>query len=213
MTRFIGLSIVFAVVAGLGASARAEPPSDWAGLFVGMHAGYTEGDLDIDIPDVPIVLHEDPSGISGGALAGYNVQMDRLVLGVEADIAGLNAEDEITGAGAVDGGRMNLNGHIRGRAGVAVGNALIFAAGGLALADYEATLGFGGMVLHKDDALVGYSVGGGIEYAFGKSLVGRAEYLFDDYGDTKFEGSGSVFDRYHDLETHTGRLALVWLFR
>jgi outer membrane immunogenic protein len=73
---------------------------------------------------------------------------------------------------------INWTAHVRGRAGYATGKWLFFAAGGLAVADatvHEELPAEGGKYF-------GWSIGGGVDYAFTRNLIGRVEYLYDDFG-------------------------------
>jgi opacity protein-like surface antigen len=56
---------------------------------------------------------------------------------------------------------------------------------------------------------VGWSVGGGIDYAFTRNIIGRIEYLYDDFGHKDYTGSDG--DPYRvSLTGHTLRGALTW---
>src|SRR6185437_12528631 len=82
-------------------------------------------------------------GIVGGAMVGYNWQIDRVVLGLEGDFGWTNAN----GVGTTTTGPIPIivrgpnsydvrwTSDIRGRLGYAFGDWLFFAAGGFAAAD------------------------------------------------------------------------------
>ena len=69
----------------------------WTGWYIGAHLGYGWGNEDTTITLVsggepmgpPVLeLHPDPEGVTGGAQFGYNLQMECLVVGIEADFSG-----------------------------------------------------------------------------------------------------------------------------
>lgn len=177
---------------------------DWSGLYLGAHAGYLRGTVDIR-EDGIVEASGDISGGLAGLYAGYNVQMDNIVLGVEGDF----------GIGAVSGSGkqvppapaddytydLNWNGHLRARAGFAADQFLVYVAGGLAFASHT---------LSEDTSTdtqthVGWTLGVGGEYAVTESIAVRAEYLYDDYGSADF----MLDDPYSaDLRGHTVRVGV-----
>ena len=142
------------------------------------------------------------NGITAGMQAGYNWQMEQTVLGIEADWQYLNSKASIgnsavaippaigsnfSGSASVSTDRYAT---FRGRVGYAFGPALLYATGGIALAEtklsasatgsistslFPLTYGPLGSMNASDRAiLVGYVVGGGIEYALGQVGPSRA---------------------------------------
>ena len=71
-------------------------PFSWTGLYVGVHAGYAWGDEDDDLArrfedagyqlTTAVGRRFDVDGFIGGAHAGYNVQFDSFVIGLEGDV-------------------------------------------------------------------------------------------------------------------------------
>ena len=70
----------------------AEPVAyDWSGFYGGVHAGYLWGDVNVTEnggaqPSGKI------DGFVGGPLAGFNMQFDNLVFGVEGDFGWSEAD-------------------------------------------------------------------------------------------------------------------------
>ncbi len=144
----------------------------------------------------------DPDGFVGGLDVGYNWQVNALVFGVEAEIA-YNFTDESSvvfvgenSNGIVDDDHASVEygfqGALAGRLGFAADRVLLYAKGGLAIAEIEQSAGdldFGGVVDPSDLAsfsktLLGYVVGGGIEFAFSDSLSTFVEYNYSDFENT-----------------------------
>jgi outer membrane immunogenic protein len=142
----------------------AVPVFTWTGFYVGVNAGYGwNANDDIVIGGVRYDL-DDEGGFVGGAQAGYNYQIGSFVVGLEGDIqyADFGGDDDFDGILGDDFDRSDWFGTVRARAGVAFDRALIYATGGFAFAD-DAT---------------GWTVGGGLEYAFTNNLSAKIEGLY-----------------------------------
>jgi outer membrane immunogenic protein len=156
----------------------------------------------------PTSLEPDPSGFIGGGQIGFNWQWNKwLVLGIETDFQGTDIEDsetrgpilDITGAPNNPDSflfaheRLQWFGTTRARIGIAPWcRWLFYATGGVAYGnvDYSANTNFGApsflfatFPVDFSTTKVGWTVGGGIEYAIGHHWSVRAEYLHYDLGD------------------------------
>jgi outer membrane immunogenic protein len=170
------------------APAPAAQAFTWTGVYAGGNIGYGWGTTSFDGSNTSL----SPSGVNGGAQVGYNYQIDRFVLGVEADFQGADHHDGVSaGALGVNASldvRSDWYATIRGRVGYAFGQFLPYVTGGIAFADSKADVnvaGAGGNVAGSaSDTLTGYAVGGGLEYAITNNWTIRGEYLylgFDDH--------------------------------
>jgi outer membrane immunogenic protein len=143
----------------------AVPVFTWTGFYVGVNAGYGWNTSDDFVFNGERFDLDDDGGFVGGAQAGYNYQIGSFVVGLEGDIqyADFGGEDVILSDGSVvDFNNSDWFGTVRARAGVAFDRALIYATGGFAFAD-DAT---------------GWTVGGGLEYAFTNNLSAKIEGLY-----------------------------------
>lgn len=190
--------IVAGVFAGLSMSAAhaadvdvAPGAYDWTGFYLGAQVGYGWGDFDTDITingerQNMIAPGGDFDGIVGGGHVGYNIQFNQFVLGVEGDLeaSGMNGSD----TWGVEGEDIDvgLTGSLRARAGFAFDRAMLYATAGLAGADIDYTTTVQNHSSGNDVTYWGYTVGGGIEYAFTESLSGRLEYRYTDLGSESF---------------------------
>lgn len=167
------------------------------------------------------------SGFIGGGQIGYNWQVNQFVLGVEADAVGTDLKGSTASASrtfgpplilvpvtqtvTVDFGNIEWMASFRGRAGLAVDRALFYVTGGAAVA------GIGGStttVVNGAGIAIpagtfsasnggsttrwGWTVGGGIEWAFSQNWSLAGEYRYTDFGNrgTTFtvpDGFGTVF--------------------
>lgn len=153
------------------------------------------------------------SGFLGGGQIGYNWQANQFVLGVETDIQGAALKGSSNFSGTVDlvgGGvtapgaftaneRLSWLGTARGRVGFLVTPALLlYGTGGLAYggADvaYDRSFRNGNAYVSSGSATrIGWTAGGGAEYALGNNWSVKAEGLFYDLGSiTSQNGSAPV---------------------
>jgi len=199
-------------------------PYDWAGLYVGGHLGYLWGRTHVE--EDGVTTDDAPTnGIIGGVLAGYNWQRGPAVFGLEGDFGWTNANG--TGAAppvivttttitqAPNTYDVRWTSHIRGRLGYALDNWLFYIAGGLAVADFKFQEGAITTTTTTRTIVgakyVGWSIGGGVEVGITRNVVGRVEYLYDDFGSKDY--IGITGDPYHvSFRGQTVRGALAWKF-
>jgi len=198
----------------------AKLPYDWSGLYLGGHIGYLWGRTRVEEDGVVTEPNASTNGTIGGVLAGYNWQRGPVVFGLEGDFGWTNAH----GTGAVlppvvittqapNTYDVNWTGHIRGRAGYAFDNWLLFIAGGFAVADFEFHEGAVTTTVLPPPGgkYYGWSIGGGAEVAITRNLIGRVEYLYDDFGHKDYIGVTGEPYRV-SFRGQTVRGALAWKF-
>ena len=182
---------------------EAAPVQLWTGPYAGVFLGYNWGDHED-------ILGDDSNGISGGAYAGYNYQFNNFVVGAEADIGYSDSEGDgiasVGGAAVAREGDVGVFGSLRARAGVAFNPFLIYATGGVAVADVEYTQPNG-----SDSATaVGYTVGGGVEGMVTDNITARLEYRYTDYGDDDYTIGADTFSSAYD--EHSVRAGIGFKF-
>jgi outer membrane immunogenic protein len=202
---------------------RATPLDDWSGFYLGGHLGHIWGHTRVEDDGVITEHNARTNGVTGGALAGYNWQNGALVLGIDGDFGWSNARG--TGSGpppdpdpvvfvttqAPNIYDLNWTTHVRGRVGYALNDWLFYLAGGFALADLTFQEGAITTAQVSGGKYYGWLVGGGVEHAFTRHLVGRIEYLYDDFGHKDYAGvAGDVYRVF--LTGQTVRGALAWKF-
>jgi outer membrane immunogenic protein len=180
-----------------------------------------------------------PKGFVGGAQAGFNYQTGIWVYGLEADVQNFNAtasrDTGIIAAPFGQTGRFQDTFDtswlvtIRPRFGIAIDRALLYATGGMAIAELklsqQATVcNNGGCLPHLDGAAsstkVGWVVGGGVEHALTGNWSVKAEYLYMDFGPVslrRFVDSGGIFpnlfiDNTANLRAHIARFGINYKF-
>ena len=188
------------------------PAFSWTGFYVGANAGYAfEAEGDANTIGTPAFLTLVPAGIApgrlkvggdgfiGGAQIGYNWQFNQFVFGVEADIQGLDNKRQSTFIGnpvlgtqlaTTASSELEYFGTVRARLGfVPLDRWLVYATAGLAYGEVKSSAGVSGVQApalnwagNRSDVQVGYTVGGGVEYALTNNWTIKAEYLYYDLG-------------------------------
>jgi outer membrane immunogenic protein len=221
----------------------------YIGLNAGGAWGASEGTLIISSallamfpPIIPTINTAGSNRINlGGALlgaqAGYNFAIgDKFVLGVESDIAWTNLSGSVSTSGMVPvfNGPFGFNQRVsadwlatvRGRAGFAAfDDVLIYATGGLAVTRIRTSSDFADSFaeyeFYKNSATrLGWTVGAGLEYAFGPHWSAKLEYLHTEFPGISGMGSSVLADGssalvYHNtrnLKTDSVRLGLNYRF-
>jgi outer membrane immunogenic protein len=169
--------------------------------------------------DFPGGLGNGQTGFLGGGQAGYNWQTGAFVLGVETDFQGSTVSKSFSSVGApfagpgvpvgLLGDNLTVNGKAsldwlgttRGRVGFVVtpdNRLMIYATGGVAYGGgssnfsvFDATTGsyWNGS---PSSSRVGWTVGGGVEYALTNNWTIRGEYLYADLGSSNFTSVGNA---------------------
>jgi outer membrane immunogenic protein len=204
-----------------------DMPYGWRGFYIGANAGYGWGNDDHVTLSGPGAAGSfgaySLDGWFGGGQVGYNAQVDRLVLGVEADIQAADISDGTSGT--VSGGgnyfgraRADIDwfSTLRGRVGYAAGPTLLYFTGGLAFADVDSNVsasnGVTSVSMSNDSIETGYTLGGGLEWAFAPSWSLKSEYLYVNLGDQTLTSPGGTFTSANDLDFHTVRVGLNYRF-
>jgi opacity protein-like surface antigen len=186
--------------ANLAMKAPIAPASawSWTGLYVGGNIGGGVATSQFGDPCF-FCSSTTPTGgfFTGGGQIGYNYQFGSGLVGVEADVNG-NSDFKSGVIGGDDNpslrvrSNIDVSGTIRARGGVVVGNAMIYATGGLAWADIKQTgteFCNGSSCQLSDTANFsgtkwGGVVGAGVEFALSPNLIVGGEFLHTVYTDT-----------------------------
>ncbi len=170
---------------------------NWTGFYVGAHFGYARSpnNGNVVVGTFPFFsLSETMSGGLAGIHAGANWQTGNAVFGIEADIDGTNQTvsslNSITDVGGVIGvpgavitvatnDRIKSFGSVRGRLGVASGQALYYLTGGWAYWSWSSNFSMTSLgTTNLSNFLGGGAIGGGVEVAVAPDWTIRAEYLY-----------------------------------
>lgn len=178
--------------------APAAPPAaayNWTGFYIGAHVGWAGMDKDWFVFLNNAGTQHHLSGILGGGQVGFNWQAGNLVLGVEGDVSGMDPSGSSTCPQITFTCRTEAHwlATLAGRAGYAFGPALLYVKGGAAWAGekYAFVPNVAGVATSEtSETRTGWTVGGGLEYAFAPSWSVRAEYDYFDFGSKDVDISG-----------------------
>ncbi|HZP69563.1 MAG TPA: outer membrane protein [Pseudolabrys sp.] len=154
------------------------PPSsiyNWTGPYAGLNVGYEWS----KVTNTAI----EPSGVAGGGQLGYNWQISQFVFGAETDIQASAADDTF----APYKFSNPWFGTLRGRAGFAINNMLLYGTFGLAYGELKGEF-FG---IDENKTHVGWTGGAGLEVGFAPSWSAKVEYLYMDLGNRSYTITGT----------------------
>jgi outer membrane immunogenic protein len=184
----------------------------WTGFYIGANVGGHWGKDQITtttaVANFPLVGEAagidaqspaslTPNGFIGGLQAGVNWQFNSVVVGLEGDVNWLGGSTSRTllfgvpvtaGDFISDSTKTNFLATIRPRLGIAFDRALPYITGGVAFGTVKTTDTLGvaaGTVLdvtNGSTSRTGWTVGGGLDYAFTNNWIGRIEYLYVNLG-------------------------------
>ncbi len=171
---------------------------DWSGGYLGASAGYGTARLDglhdsnSSAPNFQVGSDLNLEGFTGGVYAGYQIQSDNLVYGLEADITFMNWSDSLRNPPpTLDGGidaSVDWIATLRGRFGVANHDTLAYITGGVAYAKAEwSAIHLLGAAQSGTTSIgeIGYVIGGGFEKALDSNWIVRVEGLYFGFNDRK----------------------------
>ncbi len=139
-------------------------------------------------------VENNSSGFFGGAQIGYNYQVDNFVVGIEGDISASNIESKLNLYSDTANAEVSGNSEVdwfataRLRGGyAATSNLLLYVTGGAAwgsvTSGFDADLGsFGSLSENNSTSHMGWTLGGGFEYAVTEHISLKTEYLYVDLG-------------------------------
>lgn len=175
---------------------------DWTGIYLGANVGHSAGRNPSTVgfpgffgtPFPPESFAQAPAGWLGGFQLGYNRQLGRVVLGVEADWQW--ADQKETACVFVCGSEVTVTLNqrlrsletLRARVGFANDGVLLYATAGAAFASIDTSTSLVESFVRVNTAASfrhspsGWVGGGGIEAAIAGNWTAKIEYLYADLG-------------------------------
>ena len=238
----IGLA-AFALAAPAAARVAEGWAGPYAGLFAGYAWGRADATEATD-PTLLFPFYNgvatsygfDVDGGFAGATAGYNWQWGTIVAGLEGEVGYLGLRGSVIDPNgtAIFGTpdtetsfRSDFYAALSVRLGVATGPALLYVKGGPALLRARASTidpciappagcGTGTLTMNGSETMLGWSVGGGAEWAFAPRWTVKAEYVFFDFGSIDTAGTSNVPGEFYrqsiDVQAHTVRFGMNYRF-
>jgi outer membrane immunogenic protein len=157
-----------------------SPVTNWSGFYIGAVGGYaaeaTNGSQAMK------------GGFGGGTL-GYNWQFGTFVIGVEGDGAFSDISSTATSPLVTATAKIDSLATVRGRAGVAFDQVLLYGTGGFALADTKLSASALGFTFNDNHTQNGWTAGAGVEWMFMPRWSLKAEYLYRRFDNLTFLGT------------------------
>ena len=143
----------------------AVPYYNWGGFYLGINGGAAFGTV---VPGAPGVTNFGDTGFLIGPTAGFNYQMGSFVFGLEGDWD----YTTLSGTIPVVGGSYKSTwlATARGRIGYAWDRILLYGTAGGAFQNAQ--------VPGVNSTQLGWTGGGGLEFAFAQNWTAKAEYLY-----------------------------------
>ncbi|MFC0588915.1 outer membrane protein [Novosphingobium aquiterrae] len=199
MKKILASAAVLAV-AFSSSAAFAQDAAAFEGVYVGVTAGGAQLDSTLTDGDEYFTYgaaQKSSGTLVYGATAGYNMAVgSNGILGLEADFSGSTGKNDIPDPDweSYLHQKVDWFSTVRARAGLATGNAMVYATGGVAFArnDNAAYYDAAGCGNNQYDVCVKETktslvFGGGVEYKLSEKLSMKAEYLHLDGATARYQ--------------------------
>ncbi len=156
---------------------------DWTGFYTGLQVGGAFGSASWTNPFSTLSDNPKPAGVLGGGQFGVNWMRNSFLLGAEADFTWMDLKGSANDA---NGNTHTVHSHwlslVTGRLGYGFDRFLLYAKGGAAFGNERNKVvnTVGQLAASSTNTMVGWTVGGGIEYAITPNWSARVEYDFVD---------------------------------
>jgi outer membrane immunogenic protein len=218
--KIAGAAVMIAALSGAAQASDPTEPRSSGGSWTGFYLGIDGGAAKTKWTEPGFTGSLSGKGGEIGAHAGYNVQMQGVVVGLEGDISALTGKykDSASASGAIASVTVSNSPlmSLRARVGfLAMPSLLLYGTAGIAHANEKVTVavavpGFSAAGSASGGA-TGFVAGGGLEYKLSQALSMRVEGLHYAFGsaDLKFQGVsiGQIKD-----ETNVIRAGLSYHF-
>jgi outer membrane immunogenic protein len=188
----------------------------WTGFYVGGEAGGGWGNASWVDAVAPATASLSPNGFLVGGFLGVNYQIGQVVLGMEGTFDGNWFNSNTT-----DTAGNNLKTQVFwtattvGRLGIAFDRLLIYGKGGAAFAYDRATETTPALQAIGSNDRFGWTVGGGVEYAFTEHFTARVEYdylTFSTKSDPLIGPAGPIGSAIIGLKINEAKAGLAYKF-
>jgi outer membrane immunogenic protein len=218
----LALSAIIPGAAALAADMDLPPPPppvtelrpanyDWTGAYAGVLLGSSCIDGQFTYSATGGTFLNAGCGFKGGLLAGYNLQMDNIVWGIDGSVETTNNIVTNSQVGADFKYGFDYIGRINARVGYAMDDTLFFMTAGGAYAQAKLT---DNVTIAPNDLTAnhfGWSVGAGVEHALTDELRFRMDYLYTRFSDATYQTACCTIDGGPKNE-HEVRAAVIWAF-
>ena len=176
-----------------------DAPFTWSGRYIGIDLGYGRSAMkeDMTTEGLPSDLFniKQGEGAFGGIYAGFGKQARKIYFGLEGDIQYAALKGKSTGEGEVTAEfsptwlgstRLRVGYAMDNIVGLNIGGFLPYVTGGLAFGGFKAKVMEGENEWIGTRSGLGYSVGGGIDYAINNNTIAKLEYQYLGFGNRSY---------------------------
>jgi outer membrane immunogenic protein len=242
MRTHFAWALFILLTAMLPASASAQ--DRWEGPYIGGFAGYADANAHATAPfddDTGFFYNIGgdsygigAGGFTAGGLIGGSWQMDTFVFGIEGELGYMDVNGTKLDPNAPPNGwddtftsvKGDFYGAVTARLGIAAGQALIYAKGGVSLLDAKgstiddcvgppAGCGTETLAMTGSKTMVGWVIGGGVQWALDPNWDVRLEYDYFDFGRMPVAGDstdGGFYTQTIGIDAHTFKAGVGYRF-
>ena len=235
LRKLIAASIALAATPAAAADLAVKPKEPaftvytWTGFYVGIQggSGWSSGVIQTDARPFTSGSYQPNGGVIGGTV-GYNLELNRIVLGLEADGSGSWIKGDTIGTDMLSGNcggavprcfsKLESFATVRARVGIAMDNVLPYATGGLAvgwLHGQEGDVAGNGAFGAGTSTIAGWTFGFGMEAMFNQRWSAKVEYLYLDLGNHVIFNDnvgGTIFPESIKYATNILRVGINYRF-
>lgn len=182
---------------------------NWTGFYIGINGGGGWGSSEWSA--FTGTSSADVSGAVVGGTVGYNWQTGPVVFGLEGDLDWSSMEGSTALAPCTTSCETSNSwlATTRGRIGYAFDRILPYVTGGAVFGDVQASpTAFAG----NTETRVGWTIGGGAEFALSRQWTAKLEYLYADLGDTSCTAGNCATSTNVDLNANLVRGGINFRF-
>ena len=190
------------------AAQEQREPVDWSGYYAGVLGGTAEFDAERHNQS-SLMTSFSGNGSIQGLVAGYNVQRNDWIYGIEADIAALSwtqGNQDSLSSGPGEGFDVNSAASLRGRLGFVQNQTLFFASAGIGRVDRQYTGSSGGEL---DLSGTGPVAGLGVEHRLDENVSLGLEGLVFFMDETADEVTLVSFSNDATTELNAGNVGII----
>ena len=203
------MSTAAILIVPIAAAAQEQrEPVDWSGYYAGVLGGTAEFDAERHNQS-SLMTSFSGTGSIQGLVAGYNVQRNDWIYGIEADIAALSwtqGNQDSLSSGPGEGFDVNSAASLRGRLGFVQNQTLFFASAGIGRVDRQYTGSSGGEL---DLSGTGPVAGLGVEHRLDENVSLGLEGLVFFMDETADEVTLVSFSNDATTELNAGNVGII----
>jgi len=205
LSAFAGILLPVAAYGADPIVSAPAPGYSWTGFYIGGQGSVGFGRSNVDDNGLTgLDTTFDIDGWSAGGVVGAQWQWNSLVLGAEGE----GNWSDIDGDSQVQPGNfissdIDAFGSVSGKLGAAWDRTLVYGTGGIAFGDIATGQSVGGAAFSQSETYVGWTAGGGVDFAVTGHVIVGAQYRFYDFGEEGFVPPAPFTPRDQDSHLHT----------